>query len=240
MDLGNRTALVTGASRGLGRSLAERIADAGGRVVLVARDEAAVEAAARAIRQKGGVAFAIAADIGDKESAHRIAGQAAALAGSVDVLVHNASTLGPVPLAPLLDTACEDLERAFAVNVLGPFRLTKLLAGPMALRGAGVVVHVTSDASVSAYPGWGAYGITKAALDHLTRIWAAELEGTGVKLLAVDPGEMDTRMHADAMPDADRGALQSPDTVAERIVRLIAGERWKTGARLEASGEAAQ
>jgi NAD(P)-dependent dehydrogenase (short-subunit alcohol dehydrogenase family) len=240
MDLGNRTALVTGASRGLGRSLAERIADAGGRVVLVARDEAAVEAAARAIRQKGGVAFAIAADIGDKESAHRIAGQAAALAGSVDVLVHNASTLGPVPLAPLLDTACEDLERAFAVNVLGPFRLTKLLAGPMALRGAGVVVHVTSDASVSAYPGWGAYGITKAALDHLTRIWAAELEGTGVKLLAVDPGEMDTRMHADAMPDADRGALQSPDAVAERIVRLIAGERWKTGARLEASGEAAQ
>ncbi len=240
MDLGNRTALVTGASRGLGRALAERIADAGGRVVLVARDEAAVQAAARAIRQKGGVAFAIAADIGDKESAHRIAGQAAALAGSVDVLVHNASTLGPVPLAPLLDTACEDFERALSVNVLGPFRLTKLLAGPMVLRGAGLVVHVTSDASVSAYPGWGAYGVTKAALDHLTRIWAAELEATGVKLLAVDPGEMDTRMHADAMPDADRAALQSPDAVADRIVRLIAGERWKTGARLEASAEAAQ
>jgi NAD(P)-dependent dehydrogenase (short-subunit alcohol dehydrogenase family) len=240
MDLRNRTALVTGASQGLGRSLARRIADEGGRVVLVARDEAAVEAAARGIRDEGGVAFAIAADIGDKESAHRVAGRAAALAGSVDVLVHNASTLGPVPLAPLLDTACEDLERAFAVNVLGPFRLTKLLAGPMALRGGGLVIHVTSDASVNAYPGWGAYGVTKAALDHLTRIWAAELEATGVKLLAVDPGEMDTRMHADAMPDADRASLQSPDGVAARIVRLIVGEQWKTGSRVEAGAEAAR
>jgi NAD(P)-dependent dehydrogenase (short-subunit alcohol dehydrogenase family) len=235
MELQDRTALITGASRGLGRALAERIAAAGARVVLVARDEAAVEAAARVIRGAGGVAFAVAADIGDKEAAHRIAGRATALAGPVDLLVHNASTLGPVPLAPLLDTPCEDFERAFAVNVLGPFRLTKLFVGGMALRREGVVVHVTSDAGVAAYPGWGAYGVTKAALDHLTRIWAAELEATGVKLLAVDPGEMDTRMHADAMPDADRASLQSPDIVAERIVRLLATGAWKTGARLEAA-----
>jgi NAD(P)-dependent dehydrogenase (short-subunit alcohol dehydrogenase family) len=236
MDLGNRTALITGASRGLGRSLAERIAAEGARVVLVARDEAEVESAARAIRQKGGAAFAVPGDVGDKESAHRIAGQAAALAGAVDVLIHNASTLGPVPLAALLDTPCEDLERAFAVNVLGPFRLTKLFAGAMAVRGGGIVVNVTSDASISAYPNWGAYGVTKAALDHLTRIWAAELEATGVKLLAVDPGEMDTRMHADAVPDADRASLHAPDVVADRIVRLLVrDEAWKTGARVEAA-----
>jgi NAD(P)-dependent dehydrogenase (short-subunit alcohol dehydrogenase family) len=239
MDLRNRTALVTGASRGLGRSLADRLAAEGSRVVLVARDEAAVEEAALAIRHRGGVAFAIAADVGDKEAAHSIAGQAAALAGPVDILIHNASTLGPVPLAALLDTPCEELERAFAVNVLGPFRLTKLLAGAMTLRAGGVVVNITSDASVNAYPTWGAYGVTKAALDHLTRIWAAELETTGVKLLALDPGEMDTRMHADAMPDADRGALQSPDVVAERIVRLVAHGDWKSGARLEATAGAA-
>jgi NAD(P)-dependent dehydrogenase (short-subunit alcohol dehydrogenase family) len=239
MDLRNKTALVTGASRGLGRALADRLAVEGSRVVLVARDEVAVEEAARAIRQRGGVAFAIAADVGDKEAAHSIAGQAAALAGPVDILIHNASTLGPVPLVALLDTPCEELERAFAVNVLGPFRLTKLLAGAMTLRAGGVVVNITSDASVSAYPTWGAYGVTKAALDHLTRIWAAELETTGVKLLAVDPGEMDTRMHADAMPDADRGALQSPDIVADRIVRLVAHGDWKSGARLEAAAEAA-
>jgi NAD(P)-dependent dehydrogenase (short-subunit alcohol dehydrogenase family) len=240
MDLGNRTALITGASRGLGRSLAERIAAEGARVVLVARDQAEIEAAARAIREKGGAAFAVQGDVGDKESAHRIAGQAAALAGAVDVLIHNASTLGPVPLAALLDTPCEDLERAFAVNVLGPFRLTKLFAGAMAVRGAGIVVNVTSDAGLSAYPNWGAYGVTKAALDHLTRIWAAELEATGVKLLAVDPGDMDTRMHADAIPDADRASLRAPDLVADRIVRLLVhDEAWKTGARVEAFGQGA-
>jgi NAD(P)-dependent dehydrogenase (short-subunit alcohol dehydrogenase family) len=242
MDLGNKTALITGASRGLGRSLAGRMAAEGAKVVLVARDHAEVEAVARAIRHEGGAAFAIPGDVGDKESVHGIAGQAAALAGTVDVLVHAASTLGPVPLAALLDTSCEDLERAFAVNVLGPFRLTKLIAGAMALRRGGIVVNVTSDASVNAYPTWGAYGVTKAALDHLTRIWAAELEATGVKLLAVDPGEMDTRMHADAMPEADRALLQSPDVVAERIVRFIVrDEAWKTGSRLEAGlGEVAR
>jgi NAD(P)-dependent dehydrogenase (short-subunit alcohol dehydrogenase family) len=105
----------------------------------------------------------------------------------------------------------------------------------MTVRAGGVVVNITSDASVSAYPTWGAYGVTKAALDHLTRIWAAELEATGVTLLAVDPGEMDTRMHADAMPDADRSTLQSPDVIADRIVRLVAKGGWKSGARLEAA-----
>ncbi len=104
----------------------------------------------------------------------------------------------------------------------------------MVVRSGGIVVHVTSDASVSAYPHWGAYGVTKAALDHLSRIWAAELEATGVKFLAVDPGEMDTRMHADAMPGADRTSLQSPERVAERIVRLVLRDvSWKSGARVE-------
>jgi NAD(P)-dependent dehydrogenase (short-subunit alcohol dehydrogenase family) len=235
MNPNDKTALVTGASRGLGRALAERLAAEGARVVLVARGEAEVEEAAAAIRKRGGAAFAIAADVGEKEAVHRIAGRAAALAGPVDLLVHNASTLGPVPLAPLLDTACEDFERAFAVNVLGPFRLSKIVAGAMAVRRSGVVVSVTSDASVNAYSTWGAYGVTKAALDHLTRIWAAELEGTGVKMLTVDPGEMDTRMHAEAMPDADRASLASPDLVAARIVRLISREGWKSGDRVEAA-----
>jgi NAD(P)-dependent dehydrogenase (short-subunit alcohol dehydrogenase family) len=238
MNVKDKTALVTGASRGLGRALAARLAGEGARVVLVARDEAETEAAARAIRSDGGVAFAIAADVADKEAAHRIAGRATALAGPVDLLVHNASTLGPVPLVPLLDTSCEDLERAFAVNVVGPFRLTKLFVGAMALQRGGIVVHVTSDASVSAYPNWGAYSVSKAALDHLTRIWAAELEATSVKLLAIDPGEMDTRMHADAMPEADRAALTPPELVAERIVRLVQRDAaWRSGARLEAAGE---
>ncbi len=239
MHLRNKVALITGASQGLGRALAAKLADEGATVVLVARDPVATEAAAESIRRDGGNAFAVAGDVGDKEAAHRIVGRATALAGSIDLVVHNASTLGSVPLAPLLDTPCEAIERALAVNVVGPFRLTKLVVGAMALRQAGTVVFVTSDASVSAYPNWGAYGISKAAVDHLTRIWAAELDATGVRFLAVDPGEMDTRMHADAMPDADRALLERPERVAERIVELVARDGWATGARLEASGRAA-
>jgi NAD(P)-dependent dehydrogenase (short-subunit alcohol dehydrogenase family) len=196
---------------------------------------------AESIRAAGGEAHALPADMGDKRAPHTIAGAAAALVGPVDLLVQAASTLGHVPLRPLLDTDCEALERAFEVNVVGPFRLAKLLVAPMALRGRGLVVHVTSDASVAAYPTWGAYGVSKAALDHLGRVFGAELEGTGVRVVTVDPGEMDTTMHAEAIPDADRSTLLAPDTVAARIMRLIRGpDVSPNGARVEASSFATQ
>jgi NAD(P)-dependent dehydrogenase (short-subunit alcohol dehydrogenase family) len=141
-----------------------------------------------------------------------------------------------VPLRLLLDTHPTELERALAVNVLGPFRLTRLIAGGMILRGRGLVVHVTSDASVAAYPRWGAYGVSKAALDHMARIWGAELDGTGVRFLSVDPGEMATRMHAQAVPEADPATLLDPAVVAERIVQLVrVSETIPSGARLEAA-----
>jgi NAD(P)-dependent dehydrogenase (short-subunit alcohol dehydrogenase family) len=205
-------------------------------VVLVARGAEELEETARAIRGAGGEAHAIAADVGDKEATYAIAGAAAALVGPIDVLVHNASTLGKVPLDLLLDTACEDVAHVLEVNLIGPFRLTKAIAGSMALRRRGVIVHVTSDASVSAYPRWGAYGVSKAALDHLARTWAAELEGTGVSVLSVDPGEMATQMHADAIPDADPATLLDPVAVAARIAAMIgrAGE-LRSGARVEAA-----
>jgi NAD(P)-dependent dehydrogenase (short-subunit alcohol dehydrogenase family) len=237
MVIRGRSALVTGGGRGLGAALGRRLARSGARVVLVARTRGEVEAVARAIREEGGEAHALAADVGKAEDAARIAGAAAALAGPADLLVHDAGTLGPVPLVPLLDTPDRDLETALAVNVLGPFRLTKLVAGAMALRGEGLVVHVTSDASVNAYPTWGAYGVSKAALDHLARIWAAELEGSGVRFLSVDPGEMDTRMHAEAVPGADRAALADPDDMARRIVSLVErAEAIPSGSRIELAG----
>jgi NAD(P)-dependent dehydrogenase (short-subunit alcohol dehydrogenase family) len=236
MVIRGRSALVTGGGRGLGAALGRRLARAGARVVLVARTREEVEAVARAVREEGGEAHALAADVGKGEDAARIAGAAAALAGPVDLLVHDAGTLGPVPLRPLLDTPDRDLETALAVNLLGPFRLSKLVAGAMALRGEGLVVHVTSDASVNAYPTWGAYGVSKAALDHLARIWAVELEGSGVRFLSVDPGEMDTRMHADAVPGADRAALADPDEMARRIVSLVErAETLPSGSRIELS-----
>ena len=236
MQIRGAATMVTGASRGLGAALGRALAREGARVALVARGRDQLERVAEDIRAAGGEAHALPGDVGDKEHIHRLAGAAAALVGPVDLLVHNASTLGRTPLPLLLDTDCEELEQVLAVNLVGPFRLTKALAGSMALRGGGLVLHVTSDAGVTPYAGWGAYGVSKAALDHLGRIWAAELEGTGVRFLTVDPGEMDTDMHAQAMPDADRDGLARPATVAETILDMIeAAETVESGARLDAS-----
>src|SRR5690349_17729161 len=216
-----RNVLITGGSRGLGRALGLALGRAGARVVLVARHSEELADAVAAIRAVGGDAHAIVADVADRDAAHAIAGQAAAAVGPIDVLVNNASTLGPVPLRLLLDTDCEDLDRALAVNLVGPFRLTKAVAGPMVLRGGGTIVNVTSDAATEPYERWGAYGASKAALEQLGRVWAAELAGTGVRVITVDPGEMDTRMHADAIPDANRAELADPARVAAAIVALL-------------------
>ena len=233
-SIAGQNVLVTGGSRGLGRALGEALARAGARVVLVARHGDELADAVAAIRAAGGEAHAIVADVAARDATHAIAGQAAAAVGAIDVLVNNASTLGPVPLRLLLDTDCEDLERAVAVNLVGPFRLTKAVAGPMLLRGGGTIINVTSDAATEAYERWGAYGASKAALEQLGRVWAAELAGTGVRVLTVDPGEMDTRMHADAMPDADPTTLARPQAVAERLSSLIRhAASWPTGSRLE-------
>ena len=231
-----RSVLVTGASRGLGRALSEELAARGMRVVMVARGEGALRETVDAIRAKGGDVFAVPGDVGAKDEIHRITGAATALVGAIDVLVHNASTLGPVPMTSLLDTTCEDFEQVLQTNLIGPFRMTKVIAGSMVLRGGGLVVHVSSDAAVNGYPNWGAYGVSKAALDHLGRTWAAELTDAKVRFVSIDPGEMDTQMHADAMPDADRASLARPEAVAKRIADVIARDAgFESGARIEAA-----
>ena len=236
MEIKGRGVLITGASRGLGRALAHAFAGAGARVVLVARGQDELEGVEAEIRRQGGEAFAVTADLGAKEDIHRVTGVAAALVGPIDILVNNASTLGPVPLRLLHDTECEDLARVLEVNLLGPFRLAKAVLGGMILRGQGLILGVSSDASVQAYSGWGAYSVSKAALDHLSRVWAAEVEGTGVRFLSVDPGEMDTEMHAAALPEADRTTLADPQTVAQRLLELVRlAEGVPNGARVEAA-----
>jgi NAD(P)-dependent dehydrogenase (short-subunit alcohol dehydrogenase family) len=233
MNIQNTSVLITGGSQGLGRGLGKALALAGARVVLVARHEDKLNEAVREIQALGGEVYSIAADIGEKRAVHGIAGEAAALAGPIDILIHNASTLGPVPLRLLLDTECEDLEHVLQVNLVGPFRLQKIIAGSMALRGKGLVISISSDAAVGAYAGWGAYSASKAALDHMTRIWSAELGDTGVRFLSIDPGEMNTRMHADAMPDADPALLKDPDDVAHHILDVIQNaESYPNGTRL--------
>jgi NAD(P)-dependent dehydrogenase (short-subunit alcohol dehydrogenase family) len=233
MEIRNASVLITGGSRGLGRALGKALAREGARVVLVARGAEELNTAVDEIRNEGGEAYGIAADIGDKNAIYPIAGEAAALAGPIDILIQNASTLGPVPLRLLLDTDCEDLQRVWDVNLAGPFRLAKVIVGSMALRGRGLMISITSDAAIEAYAGWGAYSITKAALDHLTRIFAAELCDTGVRFFSIDPGDMDTQMHADAVPNADPATIGKPDDIAPRILGIIReAEHFPNGARL--------
>lgn len=234
MNIENEATLITGGSKGLGKELGRALARRGARVVLVARGQEELNRAVQEIRAEGGEAHGLAFDVGDKEAVHRIAGAAAALVGPPSIVVHNASTLGPLPMPLLLDTDCEDLERVLAVNLVGPFRLTKVLAGPMVLRKRGVFLFISSDAAVNAYPRWGAYGVSKAAQDHLARTLAAELDP--VRFFAVDPGDMDTQMHADALPDADPATLARPADVALQLVTLLSrAETLPNGARLSAT-----
>jgi NAD(P)-dependent dehydrogenase (short-subunit alcohol dehydrogenase family) len=236
MNWKEQKVLITGASRGLGAALAEALASRGAAVALVARHPGPLNEVVQRIRARGGTAFAIVADVADKEATHAISGQAAAVLGRIDVLLHNASTLGPVPLKPLLDTECESLAEVLETNVVGPFRLTKAVLGPMVLRRSGVVLWVSSDAAVEGYPGWGSYGASKAAADQLMRVLAAEVKDAGVRVLSVDPGEMDTQMHRDAMPEADPATLARPAAVAERVIAALDDEtRAPTGARVLAA-----
>jgi NAD(P)-dependent dehydrogenase (short-subunit alcohol dehydrogenase family) len=212
---------ITGGSAGLGLALAQAWTRRGARVAIVARD---AQRLARAAAALPGV-LAVQGDVADKPQIHRIALQITGGLGGLDVLVNNASSLGPVPLRPLADTDCEDLEAALAANLLGPFRLTKALLGALAAsaregRGA-VVLNVSSDAALNPYPGWGAYGASKAALHHLSRIWHEELQPLGVQVLSADPGDMDTALHAAALPDADPATLKAPAQAAEELSALI-------------------
>ena len=213
---------ITGGTSGLGLALVGELQRRGARVAFVARTAARVEEVARA--HPGAVG--IVGDVARKEDIYPIALQITGNLGGLDVLVNNASSLGPVPLAPLADTDCEALELALATNLVGPFRLTKALVGALASsarQGRGsVVVNISSDAAVNAYPQWGAYGASKAALAHLTRIWNEELAGEGIHLTSFDPGDMDTPLHALAIPDADPAALKRPETSARELVDVIA------------------
>lgn len=170
-------------------------------------------------------AHGIVGDVARKEDIHSIALQISAALGGLDVLINNASSLGPVPLALLADTDCEDFALALETNVLGPFRLTKALLGAPAAsaregRGA-VVLNVSSDAAINAYAQWGAYGASKAALRHLSAIWNEELAEEGVRFLSLDPGDMDTPLHALAVPDADPATLKPPEAAARELADAI-------------------
>ncbi|MFT6146225.1 MAG: NAD(P)-dependent dehydrogenase (short-subunit alcohol dehydrogenase family) [Myxococcota bacterium] len=211
-----QTAVITGVSRGLGRALAITLIEQGVYVVGIARPSAELDALAK---QVGPRFTPIAADVADPEAMVRAAARAFAALRHVDLLVHNASTLGPLPLQPALDITAQQLSRLFAVNVTGPHALTRRIAGAMVLRGQGTVLAISSDAAVKTYEEWGPYSAAKAANDHLYRVLAAE--NPAVQFITVDPGEMDTAMHAAALPHADVLTLRRPDQVAQGLLTLL-------------------
>jgi NAD(P)-dependent dehydrogenase (short-subunit alcohol dehydrogenase family) len=222
--LGQLTGLrvaITGGTSGLGLALVREFLRGGAQVAFIARRRDGIE---RIAGEHPG-AHGIVGDMSVKTDIHPIAIQIVGALGGLDVLINNASDLGPAPLAPLADTECENFERALATNVLGPFRLTKALLGALASSaregGGAVVVNVSSDAAVNAYAGWGAYSASKAALHHMSRIWDAELAAIGVTFLSLDPGDMDTPLHALAVPDADPTTLKDPETAANEMIDVI-------------------
>jgi NAD(P)-dependent dehydrogenase (short-subunit alcohol dehydrogenase family) len=213
-DMTPPTALITGASRGLGRALATALSADGWHLVLDARDGGRLATAVAALpfpdRDTAG-----AGDVADP--AHRSA-LAAAVPEGLQLLVSNASELGPSPLPPLADLPVAAFERVLAVNTVAPLALLHLLL-PALRRGGGRVLQISSDAAVEAYPGWGGYGASKAALDQLSAVLA--VEEPGLRIYAVDPGDMATEMHQAAYPGEDISDRPAPEDVVPALLRLV-------------------
>jgi NAD(P)-dependent dehydrogenase (short-subunit alcohol dehydrogenase family) len=210
------TAIVTGASRGLGLALARALAERRWRLVIDAREAGTLNEVATELAGSTDVA-ALAGDVSDPE--HR-ASLIAAAGTRIDLLVNNASVLGPSPQPALADYPLDTLEHVYRVNVLAPLALVQL-ALPKLPAGARIL-NLTSDAAVEPYEGWGGYGSAKAALDHLTAILAVEHHD--LRVYAVDPGDMNTRMHQEAFPGEDISDRPPPETSVPGLLALIDGE----------------
>src|SRR3954453_16627989 len=207
------TAIVTGASRGLGLALARALAERGWRLVIAPREPNALQEAAAELARSTDVA-ALSGDVADAE---HLRGLVAAAGGPIDLIVNNASVLGPSPQPLLADYPPDVLEHVYRVNVVAPLALIQL-ALPHLPAGARIV-KITSDASVEPYEGWGGYGSAKAALDHLSAILA--VERADLRVYAVDPGDMNTRMHQEAFPGEDISDRAEPESVVPALLRLL-------------------
>jgi len=220
------TAIVTGASRGLGLALSRALAERGWRLVIDAREAGPLEAAAAGLP---GVT-ALPGDVGDPS--HRRALVEAA-GERIDLLVNNASLLGPSPQPALADYPLDVLEAVYRVNVIAPLALIQLALPRLADDAR--IVNVTSDAAVEPYEGWGGYGSSKAALEQVTAILAAEHPAR--RVYAVDPGDMNTRMHQEAFPGEDISDRAAPEERVPGLLALVEGElpsgRYAAGALME-------
>jgi len=233
--------LITGASQGLGRQLAIEYAREGAAgVAIAARRREGLEEVRAAVREAAPEArvLLIVADLRRQEDVERtVATTLSEFAGRLDVLVNNASSIGPTPLPYLLDYPLEDFRSVLDTNLVAPFILIKKALPAMVERG-GSIINVTSDAGVVGYPTWGAYGISKFGLEGLSQTWAAELEGSGVRVNWVDPGDMNTEMHRQADPEEDPAQWADPAEVTEVFIYLASDESKNVnGRRFQAQEE---
>jgi NAD(P)-dependent dehydrogenase (short-subunit alcohol dehydrogenase family) len=233
--------LITGASQGLGRQLAIDFAREGAAgIAIVARRADALEKVHDAIGATAPAArvLVISADLGREEEIERVVATTLnEFGGRLDVLVNNASTIGPTPLPYLLDYPLEDFRQVIETNLTAPFLLIKKTL-PAMIESGGSIINVTSDAGRIGYPGWGAYGISKFGIEGMSATWAAELEGSTTRVNWVDPGEMNTEMHRAAEPEEDPTQWADPEAVTEVFIYLASDEsRGVNGQRFEAQEE---
>jgi NAD(P)-dependent dehydrogenase (short-subunit alcohol dehydrogenase family) len=237
MPLQDKVVLITGSSKGLGRALAHAYAGAGARVVINARGAAALEATRSELAAKQAQVLALPADATQPNDISRLVESARSHFGGIDVLINNAGILGPSPRPNMDEFAAGDLAEIFRANVIGPVLMTQAVLPLMLERKSGLIINITSDAGQTGYPGWGGYGASKAALELITESWAAELEGTGVRINAVNPGDLQTEMHQLAFPGEDISDRLDPFSVTDIFLWLASdAAATVTGQRFDAPG----
>ncbi|CAM3715212.1 SDR family oxidoreductase [Mesobacillus zeae] len=215
----NKVVMITGASKGLGRALTLAFAREGVKLAICARGEEALETVKAEAENLGAEVLTVTADIAIPRDVEKFTTLTEERFGRIDVLINNASAIGPSPIPLLIDYPVEDFAQVLYTNAVGTFMITRRVMPGMLLRNQGSVINVTSEAGHVGYAGWGAYGISKFAVEGMTETWAEEVDGTNVRVNMVDPGEMDTEMHALAVPECDY-ALNNPQDLVDVFLYL--------------------
>ncbi|UCF29785.1 MAG: SDR family oxidoreductase [bacterium] len=238
MKLKNKVAIITGAGRGLGRASAIALAEEGASTVILSRTPSELADAASAIESKDGKVLMMRADVSDLDDVNEVVDETVSVFGRIDILMNNASILGPTK--PVADVADEDWTETMDINVKGPYQFSRAVIPHMSRQGGGKIINVTSGLAEVVMPPFGAYSISKAALNHMTRIMAEELQSHGISVNGLDPGIMDTDMqrtiralgpevlgdalHRQFVSFKEEGHLKSPDEIARLAVFLASEE----------------
>lgn len=235
--MNQKVVMITGASRGLGRALALAFAKEGFKLAICSRSAESLLIVKEKAERLGVEVLAVAADISNPRDVERFVAMAEKAYGHIDVLINNASMLGPSPMPLLLDYPEEDFAEVLRVNVISLFSVTRRVIPGMLERNEGSIINVTSEAGHTGFAGWGAYGISKFAVEGLTQTWADELSDTNVRVNMVDPGEMDTEMHQLAVPNCDYPLAKPEDVVGIFLYLASNKSAGKNGQRFEAQSQ---